>query len=370
MQNPGQNSGKKFARFAFLAAFVFAGFGAMSGIAAAGDQNTENREGAPTTQAENIAGLAGSNWQGHLKSSANAALEKAGQITLASLNARRDPNASQPKAWSITNYIGDVRVRIATGATWKPLAKTTTRIAPGMQVKTGANGRFVLKQGKDVITVSSNSEIEIPTKGSDSIFQSLGKVLFDMDRRPERRFSVGTPYLAAVIKGTIFTVNVDALGSSVDVHEGAVQVASLKGGNITIIRPGQRATVDSKGRGQITVGKGKGKIHRIKSTLGAKRIDAAFVTAGLVANWNPKGGSGNSRSSKGSKGKGNNVNSGKNGLSNNNAGGGNPGGGNPGGGNPSGGNAGGGNAGGGNAGGGNAGGGNAGGGNGNGNGKG
>ena len=180
-----QNLGKKFTRFAFLAAFAFVGLGAITEPAAA-----DNRESTPATQAENVAGLAGSDWQGQVKSSANAAAKKAGDITLASLNPQRNPNTSQPKHWSITNYIGDVRVRIATGASWKPLAKATTHIAPGMQVKTGANGQFVLKQGKDVITVSSNSEIEIPTKGADSIFQSLGKALFDMDRQPERRFSV------------------------------------------------------------------------------------------------------------------------------------------------------------------------------------
>ncbi len=230
------NLGQKFVNLAFLAAFVLAGFGVGMETAFAGDRTGPGQ----TVQAE------------------------VEPMKIAAKDPRRDTNTPQPKRWSVTNFIGDVKVRVAKGVAWKPLARATVSIAPGMQVKTGEGGRFSLKQGKDVITVSPNSEIEIPTKGDDNILQTLGKVLFDMERRPDRRFSVGTPYLAATIKGTVFTVTVDALGSTVDVHEGAVQVASLKSNDVTIIRPGQRASVTSRGGGRLTVGKDSPPAKKVK----------------------------------------------------------------------------------------------------------
>ena len=449
------NLGKRVTRFALLATFVLAGFGAAAETAyadgrglrgdrqiAAADgasrdgalarpQTTRNSGGAAATQAGNAAGVPGATWQENGESFVNGMPETAKETKVASRDAGRDTNAAQPKAWSVTKHMGDVRVRVAKGATWKPLTKAALTIAPGMQVKTGPDGQFSLKQGKDIITVSPNSEIEVPTKGDNNILQALGKVLFDMERRPERRFSVGTPYLAAVIKGTIFTVTVDALGSSVDVHEGAVQVSSLKSGNATIVRPGQKATVTSKASGRLTVGKGtllpkkaaspqaalpeekksdkkqakvssqgsektgtqvaalgtkgksgknkeKGSQRRIESTLGVQRIDIAFVTAGLVANWAPNGTSGNGGGNNGTSGNGggnngnsgnngnngnsgNNGNNGNNGNSGNNGnGGGSAGSGNAGSGNAGSGNVGSGNAGSGNASSGNAGSGNAG----------
>src|SRR3546814_7909473 len=56
-------------------------------------------------------------------------------------------------------------------------------------------------------------------------------------------FGVQTPYLAAVVKGTTFSVTVDGTGASVQVVEGAVEVSTLDGGARDLILPGAIATV-------------------------------------------------------------------------------------------------------------------------------
>ncbi|MGB1547845.1 MAG: FecR domain-containing protein [Alphaproteobacteria bacterium] len=377
--------GHKLASLAFLAAFAFAGFGLDAKTAFAGDRSlgggpkisTPNADkgastaprdfgggGAPVKnfyRTRSIAGTPGTNWQGQPAAPSEAFSNgKPQPMTIAAKDRQRDLGVPEPESWSVTNFVGDVKVRVATGAVWKPLARAVTSIAPGMQVKTGPDGKFSLQQGKDVLTVSPNSEIEIPTRGDDNILQSLGKVLFDMERRPDRRFSVGTPYLAATIKGTVFTVTVDALSSTVDVHEGAVQVASLKSSDITIVRPGQSATVTAKGNGRLTIGKGnppatkakpaknpppdtassggkpgkdvqlaslnsednsgkgKGQLRRIETTLGVHQIDVASVTSGLIANWSPGGTFGNSgNGNNGLNGNGPGPDNGNNGSSGN-----------------------------------------------------
>jgi hypothetical protein len=129
--------------------------------------------------------------------------------------------------WNVIVAAGKAERQIGDGPP-KSIARED-RIGAGQSVATGADGRVVLERGKTLITIAPNSRIELPAGKIDIlktlIIQTLGTLLFKVERRPQQKFEVRTPYLVAVVKGTTFTVNVNAQGGAVHVVEGAVQVA-------------------------------------------------------------------------------------------------------------------------------------------------
>jgi hypothetical protein len=81
--------------------------------------------------------------------------------------------------------------------------------------------------------------------------QNLGTLLFKIRTRPQNPFNVKTPYLAAIIRGTIFTVSVDARNAALHVATGAVEVHSILSGETALVRPGETATIDSRAGGRM-----------------------------------------------------------------------------------------------------------------------
>ena len=59
--------------------------------------------------------------------------------------------------------------------------------------------------------------------GGKTIVQQAGSILLDVEKRNVKHFEVETPYLAAVVKGTKFTVTSGDEGASVKVTRGSVQ---------------------------------------------------------------------------------------------------------------------------------------------------
>ena len=162
--------------------------------------------------------------------------------------------------WTVSEVNGKVWVD-HDGTGWQAL-KTGTVLKRGSRVKTGMGGRAVLKRPGDSIASSPNSRFRIPTsdeKGAVAHFvQTLGTLLFKLKSRPQDPFNVRTPYLAAVVKGTTFTVTVDAEGAALHVSSGAVEVTSVLDGVNALIRAGQTAAVSATpGTGMRVLGAGK-----------------------------------------------------------------------------------------------------------------
>jgi hypothetical protein len=109
-------------------------------------------------------------------------------------------------------------------------------------VTTGADGNAVLVRGREFVTVRRNSQIRIPAGGEErsiiQIVQDWGSALFDIGKQPDPHFGVKTEYLAAVVKGTMFTVTVARDGASMQVLEGAVEVSTDDGGARDLVRHG------------------------------------------------------------------------------------------------------------------------------------
>ena len=145
--------------------------------------------------------------------------------------------------WSVGRMRGEVEHRV--GLSWKPV-EAGMLIEDRTRVRTGADGRVDLQRGAELVSLGANTEIEIRDGGAElmtTIIQESGVLTADVERRNVQHFSVQTPFLAAVVKGTKFTVTVDENGSHVEVERGVVQVQDGDNELVVDIRPGQDAIV-------------------------------------------------------------------------------------------------------------------------------
>ncbi len=151
--------------------------------------------------------------------------------------------------WVVQKVSGDV---VFTTAGTKGLALEPARILKrGDVVRTGANGRVRLARTEESVFIGPNTIASIakrPTPGMrTTVLLERGSSEFQIRKRSKAHFSVETPYLVAIVKGTTFKVTVGGRSARVSVTEGKVQVKSLVSGEYTDIVAGQSAFVNSSG---------------------------------------------------------------------------------------------------------------------------
>ncbi|MFL6849290.1 MAG: FecR domain-containing protein, partial [Sphingomicrobium sp.] len=121
---------------------------------------------------------------------------------------------------------------------------------PGDTMVTGPTGRATLVRGADYIVVAPRSEMQVPSapqqSGFTRVIQNLGTLLFKVQHTGIPHFAVDTPMLAAVVKGTTFTVVVDHDRSAVQVIQGIVQVSAIDGGMSRMVEGGRTIFVDHR----------------------------------------------------------------------------------------------------------------------------
>lgn len=161
-------------------------------------------------------------------------------VAMVALSAVFEAKAAEGGSWMVASTEGAVTIDgQAAGA-------PVSAIGPGAVIETGADGNVVLTRPGDSITVYANSKMSVPAAdngGEAGILQTLGKLLFRMESRESRDFKIETPYLAAAIKGTTFTVEVDDDDAVVEVEEGSVIVTANRSGQSAYVGPGERASV-------------------------------------------------------------------------------------------------------------------------------
>jgi hypothetical protein len=166
--------------------------------------------------------------------------------------------AADDGIWSVSKSSGEVWIT-ATGAQPASL-KQEDSLKPGDTIRTGRNGRVLLVRGEETILIAPNSEIGVPSEKKDglstTIQQRAGSILLEVEKRNVKHFEVETPYLAAVVKGTQFSVTIDGASTRVEVSRGQVEVADFKSGQIAQVLPGQAATHSSNGKGLSLSGSG------------------------------------------------------------------------------------------------------------------
>jgi hypothetical protein len=148
-------------------------------------------------------------------------------LVIASPAMSRDVSA----IWLVSQESGDVRV--LRSGTQPASLQVHGQLVPGDVVATGSNGRAMLTRGDDYVVVAPNSRLLLPRDEQQSGFtrlvQQLGTMLYKVHHTGIPHFSVQTPMLAAVVKGTSFTVIVEQDRAAVQVTDGIVEVTSAAG---------------------------------------------------------------------------------------------------------------------------------------------
>jgi hypothetical protein len=204
---------------------------------------------------------------------------------MALLFAAGEPALAQPASWRISEASGDVR--IIEGGRARPATRGAL-LSGGSEVATAQRARAVLVRGRDYVIVSPASRIRVPTAaqgGRSGLVQMIaeaGTAMFRIEHRATPHFAVQTPYLAAVVKGTVFTVTVSEAGASVQVTEGAVEVSTADGGAAELVRPGTIATVAAADLRQLNI---QGETSRSIRSNGAPAAGAVIVPPSEAGNY-------------------------------------------------------------------------------------
>ncbi|MGX1324442.1 hypothetical protein AB7M17_007895 [Bradyrhizobium sp. USDA 377] len=158
--------------------------------------------------------------------------------------------AADEDVWSVSKATGEVWV--ATDGAQQVSLNQEETLKPGNTIRTGRNGRVLLVRGEETILISPNSVVGLPAEKKDglstTIIQQAGSILLEVEKRNVKHFEVETPYLAAVVKGTQFSVTVGAGSTKVGVLRGQVEVSDFKTGQIAQVMPGQSATAFEHGK--------------------------------------------------------------------------------------------------------------------------
>ncbi|WP_287979859.1 FecR family protein, partial [Sphingomonas sp.] len=188
---------------------------------------------------------------------------------------------AQERGWTISEASGPVQIAHA------GLTKVATRgnaVVAGDTVTTGSGARAVLVRGSEFMMVAPASQLRLPAEaqptGFTRVVQDFGNVVFMIKKKLTPHFEVKTPYLAAVVKGTTFSIGVTPQGSSVQVLEGAVDVATGDGGAHDMLRPGAVAVVGASNIYRLQIEAGG-----VRRTIESPSRPATGSTAGptLVA---------------------------------------------------------------------------------------
>jgi hypothetical protein len=129
------------------------------------------------------------------------------------------------------------------GGSWVGLERGDI-VPDGRKIRTLGDGRAELVRGQERIALAANTEIAVrdaPGQKMTSVIQTLGSVTIQAERRNIQHFSVQTPVLAAVVKGTQFTVTYSNGQARVDVDRGVVQVQDNRHDMVVDVTPGQSA---------------------------------------------------------------------------------------------------------------------------------
>ncbi len=207
-------------------------------------------------------------------------------------------SAAQADDWVAMRLRGAVFVFSGDG--WVPLERGGT-VASGQFLYAGGNGRAVLERDGQQITLGSSTHIMIEDRpgGGEftTVYEQIGTVTVDVDARDVDYFAVRTQQLAAVVKGTRFTVSAAETASEVAVRRGVVNVQDPIGHRQVDVKSGQTASLDAESTEEgLEVG-GSGPIEPVLPLEGD-------VIPDLGALGNGNNGNGNN----GNNGNGNNGN--------------------------------------------------------------
>ena len=160
--------------------------------------------------------------------------------------------------WQATRLRGAV-IQLVDGE-WVKLKRGDV-VPDSRVIRTLKTGHVDLKRGKETIQLGPDTQIRIfdegGTKPYTTVEQSFGSVSVEAEVRNVQHFAVETPFLAAVVKGTRFTVTSGKTGARVDVKRGVVAVTAAKTGQTINVTPGRSVAIEAGNQiGLVLSGKG------------------------------------------------------------------------------------------------------------------
>jgi hypothetical protein len=175
--------------------------------------------------------------------------ETSGPVPAVAMEESREASA----IWLVMEVSGDASYYL-NGDTRMPLRRGMN-LTQGASVETGANGKVLLTRGEESVFIGPYSLAAIAAPGDElktTISLQRGQAGFQVAKRKSKHFSVETPFLAAVVKGTRFTVQVDESSAAVAVSEGLVEVRAHKSRFSADLQPGHNALVNRDGDLSLT----------------------------------------------------------------------------------------------------------------------
>jgi ferric-dicitrate binding protein FerR (iron transport regulator) len=172
------------------------------------------------------------------------------------LSAGRLANAGS-EVWLVQKTSGSVT--FVSGSTSGKLTKGH-HVSRGTVVQTGNSGRVLLMRDKESIFIGPNTVATMARHPTPymrtTIILKRGAATFKVRTKQRPHFSVETPFLAAVVKGTSFSVRVGRASAGVTVKQGVVQVRALRSGQYADLSAGQSAAANSNDGSPLTLSGG------------------------------------------------------------------------------------------------------------------
>ena len=199
-------------------------------------------------------------------------------------------------------------------------------------INTGEGGRVLLRRGTDTMLINAYTLVAAIERGTDNrpkttLHQKFGEMTVDVKKRGYDQMTVKTPFMAAVGKGTRFSVRGTKMRSTLSVERGLVQVSNAKTGKTGFVGAGGTASIRSNDNsvglsGTNTSMSATGAAASAAGLANRAGVNGAARSgnANAGAGNNNAGGNGNGNSGAGNSHAGGNGN-GNSGAGNNNAGG-------------------------------------------------
>lgn len=186
--------------------------------------------------------------------------------------------------WTAIRLRGQVQELV--DGSWAPVHRNDI-VADETVIRTLADGYVDLVRGAETVSLQPDTQLRILDKGGSKPFttvqQSFGTVSIEAEVQNVQHFAVDTPYLAAVVKGTRFTVAATDRGATVSVQRGHVEVSDKHDGTKVTIGIGQRAAVgDGKTASSAIVVSGTGQLPQVTGSSGEAAGTAGDVLGDVV----------------------------------------------------------------------------------------
>lgn len=188
-------------------------------------------------------------------------------------------NVALADDWQAIKLRGDVFVYSAPTSTWVRLRRGDI-VSDSSVVRTLQSGAVEFVRDRETIDLGPDTQIQIFDRTGrryTTVREFFGTVSVEANVENVQHFSVQTPFVAAVVKGTIFSVISNAKISTVTVQRGKVGVEDVARHLLADIVPGQQATAG------VHVGLSVGKAAAASATAASATASSTTTTSATTS---------------------------------------------------------------------------------------